>query len=76
VFVEGGIYHVYNRAAGGAAVFDEESAAEIFLTHLRLGIDMGGHRALAYCLMSNHFHVLLVAGAVLSPAVKNGGNLV
>jgi putative transposase len=64
VFVEGGIYHVYNRAAHGAAVFDEEAAAEGFLEHLRSGIDAGGHRVLAYCLMSNHFHVLIVAGGV------------
>jgi len=64
VFVEGGVYHGYNRAARGATVFHEKGAAGLFLDHLRVGVEAGGHRVMAYCLMSHHYHVLLVAGAV------------
>jgi hypothetical protein len=35
VFVEGGIYHVYNRFARGATVFGEGDEAERFLEMIR-----------------------------------------
>jgi hypothetical protein len=58
VFVEGGIYHVYNRTAHGAGVFYEEAAAEGFLEHLRSGIDAGGHRVLANQIgQTQHDHI-------------------
>jgi putative transposase len=57
---EGGlIYHVLNRANAGVTIFagDEDYAAfERVVAEAALRYDM---RLLAYCLMPNHFHLLL-----------------
>ena len=79
-FVEGGVYHVYNRAAGEKVLFKDDADYETFRFYLyiylkplktvleqyenlpfRLQIK-NLHKevdALAYCLMPNHFHLLL-----------------
>ena len=62
--VEGGLYHVYNRFARGASVFDEGDESERFLELLRQVRDRDGLTVFAYCLMSNHYHVALRTGPV------------
>jgi REP element-mobilizing transposase RayT len=64
VFVEGGIYHVYNRFARGAELFAETEEAISFLEILRKARDRDGLTVLAWCLMSNHYHLALRAGAI------------
>ncbi len=64
VFVEGGIYHVYNRFARGAAVFGEGDEAERFLELLRKVRDRDELTVFAWALMSNHYHLALRAGPV------------
>ena len=64
VFVEGGIYHVYNRFARGAELLKDEEDASRFLAFLRRARDRDGLTVFAWCLMSNHYHVALRAGAV------------
>jgi len=64
VFIEGGIYHVYNRFARGAKVFGEGDEAERFLALLRKVRDRDGLTFFAWTLMSNHYHIALRAGAV------------
>jgi REP element-mobilizing transposase RayT len=64
LFVEGGIYHVYNRFARGAAVFGEGDEAERFLETLRKVRDRDGLTVLAWVLMSNHYHMAMRAGPV------------
>lgn len=69
VFVEGGIYHVYNRFARGADLFAEPEEAIHFLEILRKARDRDGLTVLAWCLMSNHCHLALRTGAV--PLFRN-----
>ena len=64
VFIEGGIYRVYNRFARGAEVFGEGDEAERFLALLRKVRDRDGLTFFAWTLMSNHYHIALRAGAV------------
>ena len=49
--VEGGLYHVYNRFARGAALFDEGDESERFVELLRRVRDRDGLAIFAYCLM-------------------------
>jgi REP element-mobilizing transposase RayT len=64
VFVEGGIYHVYNRFARGAEVFAEGDEAERFLGLLHTVKSRDGLTVFAWCLMSNHYHLALRAGPI------------
>ena len=64
VFVEGGMYHVYNRFARGAELLAEPEEAVAFLEILRKARDRDGLTVLAWCLMSNHYHLALRAGAI------------
>ncbi len=64
VFVEGGIYHVYNRFARGAEVFKEGEEADRFLELLRHVRQRDGLTVFAFCLMSNHYHLALRSGPV------------
>lgn len=72
-YLENGIYHVYNRGVEKRRIFDDEQDFKVFLHFLKryltepedkLGIrwKMELHKKiklLAYCLMDNHFHLLL-----------------
>lgn len=79
-FVEGGVYHVYNRASGEKTLFKDEADYETFRFYLYIYLKpmktvLGKYEnlpfrlqiknlhkevdALAYCLMPNHFHLLL-----------------
>lgn len=64
VFVEGGIYHIYNRLARGAELFSEPEEAVEFLEIVRKARDRDGLTILAWCVMSNHYHFALRTGAV------------
>ena len=64
VFVEGGIYHVYNRFARGAELFAEPEEAIEFIEILRKARDRDGLKIYAWTLMSNHFHLAVRTGPV------------
>lgn len=64
VFLEGGIYHVYNRVSRGESVFAEEEEASAFVGLLREIKDRDGLVVFAWCLMSNHYHLALRTGAI------------
>ena len=63
-FVEGAVYHVYNRCARGAEPFAKRKAAERFVDTLARARDRDGLTILAWCLLSNHYHLAVRAGAV------------
>ena len=62
--VEGAVYHVYNRCARGAEPFAKRKAAERFVETLERARDRDGLTILAWCLMSNHYHLAVRTGAV------------
>src|SRR3954447_7974585 len=57
---EGGlIYHALNRANARLTLFDDEADYEAFERVLAEGVALQRMRLLAYCVMPNHFHLLL-----------------
>ncbi len=64
VFVEGGIYHVYNRFASGENVFADPEAALEFIELLRFVKQRDGWTVFAWVLMSNHYHLAIRSRAV------------
>lgn len=59
VFVEGGIYHVYNCVTRGESAFGEDSEAERLLDAMREIKQRDGLIVLAWCIMSNHYHLAI-----------------
>jgi len=64
IFVEGGVYHVYNRLGRGERVFDQEMEAAAFVEFLRDVVERDGLTVFAWCLLSNHYHLAVRTGAV------------
>jgi len=64
IFVEGGIYHVYNRFARGAELFADPDEAIEFLEILGKARDRDGLTIFAWTLMANHYHLAVRAGPV------------
>jgi putative transposase len=68
-FVPDGLYHVANRGIDGRAVFADSQDFQVFLdllqSYLHRGeaklrrTDLNGVELLAYCLLPDHFHLLL-----------------
>ncbi len=64
ILIEGGIYHVYNRVSRGEHAFRDEAEAERLLRRLFETKSRDGFQVLAWCLMSNHYHLALRMGEV------------
>ncbi len=64
-------YHVINRVVDRRFVLGDEEK-EKFRMFLRMAENFSGCRVLAYCVMSNHFHVLLE----VPPRVRKVGDFV
>jgi len=64
VFVEGGVYHVYNRFGSGEPVFADPDEALEFIELLRFVKQRDGWTIFAWTLMSNHFHLAVRSSAV------------
>ena len=58
-FHPGEFYHVYNRGANCAAIFFERGNYLFFLRRLREKLTTEHVTVLAYCLMPNHYHLLV-----------------
>jgi len=59
VDVAGHVYHVLNRANARAQIFDTLSDYQAFERILAEGVERFHMRLLAYCLMPNHWHLVL-----------------
>jgi len=58
--IVGGLcYHVINRGNARATVFHNEADYKAFLTLMKIASERIPMRILAYCLMPNHFHLVL-----------------
>jgi len=64
VFVEGFIYHVYNRVGRGEAPFKLADEADRFVGLLHDVTRRDGLTILAWCLMPNHVHLAVRSSAV------------
>jgi REP element-mobilizing transposase RayT len=62
IFVAGGTYHVYCRAARGERPFEDEAVAAAFVSMLAVVKCEHALTILAWCLMPNHYHLVLRAG--------------
>ena len=58
----GGVFHVVTRTVGGKYVFDALSAREDYLGRLGEALGKTDAEMLAYCVMSNHVHLVLIHG--------------
>ena len=56
---ESGFYHVIAKGSGGQNLFEGVYDYRAFLELLAKACEKGGVHAIAYCLMSNHVHLLL-----------------
>ena len=55
----GAWHHVMNRGADHRDVFQHDADCEVFLDALAIAVDRAGLEVHAYCLMTNHFHLLI-----------------
>ncbi len=55
----GAIYHVMNRGDRGEPIFRDDQDRERFLSTLGEACDKTGWQVQAYCLMPNHFHLVV-----------------
>jgi REP element-mobilizing transposase RayT len=55
----GATYHIYNRGANRGLIFFEDGNYTFFLERLRHYLEPDQGTLLAYCLMPNHFHLIL-----------------
>jgi putative transposase len=61
-FYAGGIYHVFSRGSDRRRIFSFESDHLEFLMCLERVITRRNLRCFAYCLMPNHYHLVLETG--------------
>jgi REP element-mobilizing transposase RayT len=66
---EAGIYHVTQRGNGGQAIFHGDDDRKFFLNQLETTAERYEWQCLAYCLMSNHYHLVIETRA---PSLGNG----
>jgi len=54
----GNIYHIYNRAVADNLLFNNSDNYHLFLSRIRIHLEESAD-ILAYCLMPNHYHLLV-----------------
>jgi len=60
--VAGGVFHLVSRFAGDAWILDRVGAREAYLACLEQAVETSDVEVLAYCLMSNHVHLVVIQG--------------
>lgn len=53
------VYHIINRANARVQIFDNDKDYQLFETILKEGKELFDMRILAYCIMPNHWHLVL-----------------
>lgn len=56
---EGALYHVTSRGVDGTRIFRSSGDRTRFLTLLQIAVERFGWRCHGYCLMGNHYHLLI-----------------
>lgn len=57
--IQGSYFHVYNRALSGSLIFTDEGSYSYFLRLLKENLNKYELALISYCLMPNHFHLLV-----------------
>jgi len=57
--IGGYVYHVLNRANARVQIFDNDKDYQLFESVLEEGVEKFGMRILSYCIMPNHWHLIL-----------------
>ena len=58
-FATGNYYHVLNRGNERKAIFFETENYLFFLRRLKAALEKYGPQLICYCLIPNHFHLIL-----------------
>ncbi|HEV8080170.1 MAG TPA: hypothetical protein VGP43_05625 [Chitinophagaceae bacterium] len=74
-FTPDNLYHVYNQGNNKQIIFSSQEEYFIFLRLMRKYISPHAE-IIAYCLMPNHFHLLIYVDERVSVIVKQGGLLI
>ena len=53
------VYHCITRVVGGAFLLDDENCKEVLSKQIRKVAKFCGVEVITYCVMSNHFHILV-----------------
>lgn len=69
VHVQGAVYHVLSRGNKGDHIFDMDEDKRIFVDILGKGVERHRVELHAYCVMGNHYHLLLSAPENNMPAL-------
>ena len=64
VVIEGGLYHVYNRVSSGEPIFADPNEAIEFIEIVRDVKKRDGWTVFAWCVMSNHYHLVMRTSSV------------
>lgn len=56
---ESGIYHIMLRGINQQVIFEDEEDYQKFIETIKTYKAVSGYKVFAYCLMSNHIHLLL-----------------
>ena len=70
--IAGGVYHVYNRGVVKLPIFADTRDRVRFLRGLSEVVHRRSWTCLAYCLMGNHFHLVIGTPEPTSTAACNG----
>ena len=74
VHLPGGYYHVMMRGNVGSDIFFSPADRTRFMLLMQEGVERYGHRIHAFCLMSNHVHLLIQVGTTpLANIIQNLG---
>jgi putative transposase len=65
--VPGTLHHVMIRGIEGINIFRDEKDRQAFVERLRGLVKGTGTRILAWALLNNHVHLLVISGAAASP---------
>lgn len=68
IHVRGAVYHVMSRGNKGDHVFDYDDDKHTFIKILGAGVERYGVELYVFCIMNNHYHLLLEAPADNMPA--------
>jgi putative transposase len=69
--VPGGVYHVHTRGNDQQAISFGNWSGRLFVRELKRAALRHGWRILAYCLMTNHYHVVLQIDEKLSAGMRD-----